>query len=78
MFTQPIFGDLMFIFPAIGAAILVYSGVLKEKEAKAVLSNDLIFMLAGVFVLSNAIGTAVQAFLSAISSLKPLEAIPAD
>lgn len=55
MFFNNILGSLIYIIPAIGAIVLVYAGCVSVDEAKKTLSGDILFMLAGAFVLTDAL-----------------------
>jgi di/tricarboxylate transporter len=76
MFLNMFIGDYTYIIPVIGAVILIYSGALKDKEAKAVLGSDLLFMLAGVFVMANAIADSGAGMLIGETVLKALGSNP--
>jgi di/tricarboxylate transporter len=58
MFLSNQLGDLMYITPIVGTLILVFTGAMNEKETKVVLSSDIIFMLAGIFVLADVIAAS--------------------
>lgn len=49
-------GDLMYITPAVGVLILLYTKTLSVKEAVASMTGDMIWMIAGVLTVSDAIG----------------------
>lgn len=51
-------GGFMYLGPAIGVAILVWTGVLKGSEASRLMTTDTIWMMAGVLVVSDALGSS--------------------
>ena len=51
-------GDLMYVAPAIGVLILIYTGVLTTKEAVSSMTVDMIWMIAGVLVVADALGSS--------------------
>ena len=51
-------GDLMYVAPAIGVLILIYTGVLTTKEAVSSMTVDMIWMIAGVLVVAGALGSS--------------------
>ena len=51
-------GDLMYVAPAIGVLILIYTGVLTAKEAVSSMTVDMIWMIAGVLVVADALGSS--------------------
>ncbi len=51
-------GGFMYLGPAIGVAILVWTGVLKASEASRLMTTDTIWMMAGVLVVSDALGSS--------------------
>lgn len=50
-------GDLMYVVPAVCAIILCFTRTITVDEAKKTLSGDIIFMLAGIYVLSDALSS---------------------
>ncbi len=54
MFMNRVLGDLIYLVPAVGAIVLLYCRIMDIDEAKKILSGDIIFMLAGALVLTNA------------------------
>ncbi len=55
LFLNKILGDLMYVIPACGAFILQFTKVESQKDMQRVLSGDMIFMLAGIFVMADAL-----------------------
>ncbi len=55
MFMSSLLGDYMYIVPAVGTLLLVFTGAMSEKETKVILSSDILYMLAGVFVMADAL-----------------------
>lgn len=51
-------GSLMNIMPVIGVLILLYTKSLSVKEAVSSMTTDMVWMVAGVLVVSNAIGSS--------------------
>lgn len=51
-------GNLMYIAPAIAVLILIYTGCLSVKEAVHSMTADMIWMLAGVLVVADALGSS--------------------
>lgn len=49
-------GSLMYIIPAVGVLVLIYTKTLSVKEAVDSLTGDMVWMIAGVLVMSDAIG----------------------
>lgn len=49
-------GNLMYMIPAAGVLILIYTKALTTKEAVNSLTGDMVWMIAGVLVMSDAIG----------------------
>lgn len=49
-------GNLMYIIPVIGVLALIYTKVLTPKEVIKALTSDMVWMIAGVLVMSDAIG----------------------
>lgn len=49
-------GSLMYVLPAAGVLVLIYTKVLSTKEAVDSLTGDMVWMIAGVLVMSDAIG----------------------
>jgi di/tricarboxylate transporter len=76
MFFNLLIGAYTYIIPAVGAVILIFAGALKEKEAKAVLSSDLLFMLAGVFVMAEVIASSGAGIWIGETILKALGSNP--
>lgn len=51
-------GSLMNLAPAIGVLILIYTKSLKVKEAVNSMTGDMVWMIAGVLVMSDAMGSS--------------------
>lgn len=51
-------GGLMNVMPAIGVLILLYTKSISVKEAVGSMTSDMVWMVAGVLVVSNAIGSS--------------------
>lgn len=49
-------GDLMYVTPAVGVLLLLYTKTLSVKEAVTSMTGDMIWMIAGVLTVSDAIG----------------------
>ena len=49
-------GNLMYLLPAAGVLVLIYTKTLSTKEAVNSLTSDMVWMIAGVLVMSDAIG----------------------
>lgn len=49
-------GSLMYVIPAAGVLVLIYTKALSTKEAVNSLTSDMVWMIAGVLVMSDAIG----------------------
>lgn len=49
-------GNMMYIIPVIGVLALIYTKTLTTKEAVNSLTSDMVWMIAGVLVMSDAIG----------------------
>lgn len=58
MMLNKFVGNLMYIIPAAGAIVLLFTKTLSVDDAKRTLSGDLIFMLAGIYVLSDAMSSS--------------------
>lgn len=58
LFMNSLLGDIMYIIPAAGAAVLMFMKVESQKEMQRVLSGDMLFMLAGVFVMGDALSAS--------------------
>lgn len=57
MIFNKITGNLMYIGPAVCAFFLIFAKVVTIDEAKKSITADLIFMLAGIFTLTNALSS---------------------
>lgn len=53
MFLNSQIGDMMYAVPAVAAIILSFAKVMSNKEVRSILSMDIMFMLAGVFVMAD-------------------------
>lgn len=51
-------GNLIYIIPAIGILVLIYTRILTTKEVIATLTGDMIWMVAGVLVISSALSSS--------------------
>ena len=51
-------GSLMYVIPAAGVLVLLYTKTLTAKETVDSLTGDMVWMIAGVLVMSDAIGRA--------------------
>ncbi|WP_099203801.1 SLC13 family permease [Scatolibacter rhodanostii] len=49
-------GDLMYLAPAVGVLVLIFTGVLKTQEAVKSMTIDMIWMIAGVLIVADALG----------------------
>lgn len=49
-------GNFMYLIPAAGVLVLIYTKTLSVKEAATSLTGDMVWMIAGVLVMSDAIG----------------------
>lgn len=49
-------GNLMYVIPAVGVLVLIYTKALTVKETVNSLTGDMVWMIAGVLVMSDAIG----------------------
>lgn len=49
-------GNLMYVIPALGVLVLIYTKTLTTKEVVNSLTGDMVWMIAGVLVISDAIG----------------------
>lgn len=49
-------GDLMYLAPGIAVLILIYAGILKVQEVVKSMTADMIWMIAGVLVVADALG----------------------
>lgn len=58
LFMNSLLGDIMYIIPAAGATVLMFTKVESQKEMQRVLSGDMLFMLAGVFVMGDALSAS--------------------
>lgn len=58
LFMNSIIGDIMYVCPAAGAAILMFAKVQSQKDMQRVLSGDMLFMLAGIFVMADALSSS--------------------
>lgn len=77
MFFSNRLGDLIFLIPVVGVVLLVLTGVLSFKETRSLLSHELVFLLAGIFALSDImankgisamIGASIQHMMGGTSS----------
>lgn len=49
-------GTILYVIPVIGVLVLIYTKVMTPKEANAAVTADMVWMVAGVLVVSDAIG----------------------
>lgn len=56
LFFNAQLGDVMYVMPAIGVAVLAFTKAMSIKEITAGLSSDPVWMIAGVLVMANALG----------------------
>lgn len=49
-------GNLLYLAPALGVLVLIYAGVLKVQDAVKGMTADMVWMLAGVLVVADALG----------------------
>lgn len=49
-------GNLLYLAPALGVLVLIYTGVLKVQDAVKGMTADMVWMLAGVLVVADALG----------------------
>ena len=77
MFFSNQLGDLIFLIPVVGVALIVLTNVMSFKETRSVLSHPLIFLLAGIFALADImaakgisamLGSSIQAMLGGSNS----------
>lgn len=51
-------GDLMYVAPAAGVLVLIYTGILSVPSAVKSMTSDMIWMLAGVLAVADALGSS--------------------
>lgn len=51
-------GSLMYVAPAVGVLVLIYAKSMTPKEAINTLTSDMVWMIAGVLVMSDAMGSS--------------------
>ncbi len=51
-------GQLMYVAPVVGVLVLIYTRCLTVKEAVNALTGDMVWMIAGVLVVSDALGSS--------------------
>lgn len=51
-------GDILYVIPIIGSIIMVLIGVLSTREAAGIVANDMVFCVAGVLVVSQALNSS--------------------
>ena len=76
LFMNKILGDTMYVIPACAAIILQFTKVESQKDMQRVLSGDLIFMLAGIFVMADALSESGAGILIGQLILKLMGANP--
>jgi len=70
MIFNKITGDWLYLAPAAGVIVLVFTGCISGKDAAKEMTPDMIWMLAGVLTVSNAIGASGAADVIGNSILK--------
>lgn len=51
-------GNMIYLIPAVGVLVLIYSGVLSVREVIGTLTGDMIWMVAGILVVSSALSAS--------------------
>lgn len=51
-------GGMLYLAPAIAVALLIWTGILDAKEASKLMTSDTIWMMVGVLVVSDALGSS--------------------
>lgn len=51
-------GNLLYLAPGIGVLALIYGGVLKPEEAIRAMTTDMVWMIAGVLIVADALGAS--------------------
>lgn len=51
-------GNMLYAIPALGILVLIYTGALSVRDVTATLSGDMVFMVAGVLVMSSALNAS--------------------
>ncbi|MCI8889352.1 MAG: TRAP transporter large permease subunit [Hungatella sp.] len=51
-------GNMIYLIPAIGVLVLIYTKIITTQEAIATLTSDMIWMVAGVLVISSALSSS--------------------
>ncbi|WP_320998650.1 SLC13 family permease [Hungatella effluvii] len=51
-------GKLIYIFPAVGVLVLIYTNILSVREVVGTLTSDMIWMVAGILVISSALSSS--------------------
>ena len=51
-------GGFLYLAPAIATLVLIWTGVISAREASQLLTTDMIWMMAGVLVVADALGTS--------------------
>lgn len=69
-------GGLMYVIPAAGVLVLIYTKTLTTKEAVNSLTGDMVWMIAGVLVMSDAVGKSGVGDLIGNGLLKVLGSHP--
>lgn len=69
-------GGLMYVIPAAGVLVLIYTRTLTTKEAVNSLTGDMVWMIAGVLVMSDAVGKSGVGDLIGNGLLKVLGSHP--
>ena len=69
-------GSLIYILPTIGILVFIYTNTLSIKEVTATLASDMVFMTAGVLVISTGLGNSGAGQLIGAAVLKILGSNP--
>lgn len=51
-------GNMIYLIPAVGVLVLIYTKVISVKEAIATLTSDMVWMVAGILVISSALSSS--------------------
>ncbi len=51
-------GNMIYLIPAVGVLVLIYAGVLSVREVVGTLTSDMIWMVAGILVVSSALSVS--------------------
>lgn len=53
-----VLGNMIYIIPVVGVLTLIFTGVLTEKEVVKTLTSDMVWMVAGILVISSALSSS--------------------